>query len=179
MNRKMNARLGWVRHYQQFNDAGLTCRRFGISRPTLRKWHRRFKSHGIAGLADKSRRPKHSPNLKRTAELEQRILKLRKKRNIGARRIQSELLWEENIQLSLATIHKALSNAGVEPLKRPPRRKSCTRYERPVPGERVQMDTCKIGPGMYQFTAIDDCTLLICTENCPRFCTENCPTQKA
>ena len=58
MNRKMKARLGWVRHYQQFNDAGLTCRRFGISRPTLRKWHKRFENQGIAGLADKSRRPK-------------------------------------------------------------------------------------------------------------------------
>jgi len=32
------------------------------------------------------------------------------------------------------------------------------RYSRPVPGDRVQMDTCKIRPGLYQFTAIDDCS---------------------
>jgi transposase InsO family protein len=32
------------------------------------------------------------------------------------------------------------------------------RYSRPVPGDRVQMDSCKIAPGLYQFTAIDDCT---------------------
>ena len=32
------------------------------------------------------------------------------------------------------------------------------RYNRPVPGDRVQMDTCKIRPGLYQFTAIDDCS---------------------
>lgn len=32
------------------------------------------------------------------------------------------------------------------------------RYERPVPGDRVQMDTCKIGPGLYQYTFVDDCT---------------------
>jgi len=32
------------------------------------------------------------------------------------------------------------------------------RYDRPVPGDRVQMDTCKIRPGLYQFTAIDDCS---------------------
>ena len=25
------------------------------------------------------------------------------------------------------------------------------RYERPVPGDRVQMDTCKIGPSLYQY----------------------------
>ncbi|MCV5714803.1 DDE-type integrase/transposase/recombinase, partial [Escherichia coli] len=23
---------------------------------------------------------------------------------------------------------------------------------------RVQMDTCKIGPGLYQYTSVDDCT---------------------
>lgn len=158
MDRKIKGRLTWVKHYQRFNNAGLTCRRFGLSRPTLRKWMKRFDEHGIEGLADRSRAPKHSPNLKRTAELENRILDLRATRNIGARRVQSELLWEDDIQLSLATIHKALTNAKAEPLKRPPKRRQCTRYERPIPGDRVQMDTCKIAPGKYQFTAIDDCT---------------------
>ncbi len=27
-----------------------------------------------------------------------------------------------------------------------------------VPGERVQMDVCKIANNLYQYTAIDDCT---------------------
>ena len=27
-----------------------------------------------------------------------------------------------------------------------------------MPGDRVQMDTCKIVPGLYQYTAIDDCS---------------------
>lgn len=31
-------------------------------------------------------------------------------------------------------------------------------YERPILGERVQIDTCKIASGFYQYTAIDDCT---------------------
>jgi hypothetical protein len=30
------ARLGWVRLYEQVGHAGLVCRRCGISRPTLR-----------------------------------------------------------------------------------------------------------------------------------------------
>lgn len=33
-----------------------------------------------------------------------------------------------------------------------------TRYNRPIPGDRVQIDVTKIGPKCYQFTAIDDCT---------------------
>jgi transposase InsO family protein len=37
-------------------------------------------------------------------------------------------------------------------------RKHSKRYAREIPGERVQMDTCKIAPGLYQYTAVDDCT---------------------
>ena len=32
------------------------------------------------------------------------------------------------------------------------------RYARPIPGERIQMDVCKIAPRLYQYTAIDDCS---------------------
>ena len=34
MNKQVGARLGWVELYRQFGDARLTCRRYGISRPT-------------------------------------------------------------------------------------------------------------------------------------------------
>ena len=44
------------------------------------------------------------------------------------------------------------------PLTRRKRKKHYKRYARPIPGERVQMDVCKIRPGCYQYTAIDDCT---------------------
>lgn len=33
----LRARANWVRLDQQTGDAGLTCRRCGVSRPTLRK----------------------------------------------------------------------------------------------------------------------------------------------
>lgn len=46
----LKARLSWVTMYLQNKDAGLTCRRCGISRPTLRKWTKRFKEHGEEGL---------------------------------------------------------------------------------------------------------------------------------
>ena len=53
----LKARLSWVELYARTGDAGLVCRRCGISRPTLRKWWRRFQSEGEAGLIEKSRRP--------------------------------------------------------------------------------------------------------------------------
>jgi hypothetical protein len=45
----------------------------------------------------------------------------------------------------------------VRPLPRP-RKKSFKKYEVPIAGVRVQMGTCKIEPGLFQFTANDDCT---------------------
>jgi len=43
---------------------------------------------------------------------------------------------------------------------KPPRKKTeYIRYCRPVPGERIRMDTCKIAPRICtKYTAIDDCT---------------------
>jgi hypothetical protein len=35
------------------------------------------------------------------------------------------------------------------------------RYSRPIPGERVQINTCKIEANLYQYTAIGDCTRYI------------------
>ncbi|MEN5379357.1 DDE-type integrase/transposase/recombinase [Sphingobacterium kitahiroshimense] len=37
-------------------------------------------------------------------------------------------------------------------------RKKQTRYNRPILGDRVQIDVCKIAPGIYHYTAIDDCS---------------------
>ncbi|MDE2991834.1 MAG: helix-turn-helix domain-containing protein, partial [Chloroflexota bacterium] len=37
------------------------CQRFGISAPTGYKWLHRYETEGVAGLADRSRRPHHSP----------------------------------------------------------------------------------------------------------------------
>lgn len=63
------------------------------------------------------------------------------------------------LRLSVDTIHKVLCRHGLNRLKRPRLiRKGTRRYSRPVPGDRVQMDICKIGPGLYQYIAIDDCS---------------------
>ncbi|MDC7225958.1 MAG: IS481 family transposase [Spirochaetales bacterium] len=158
MNKQMKARLQWVEYYLQVNDAGLTCRRYGISRPTLRKWVARYKENGVTGLESNSRRPKNSPNQKLTEKTIEIISSMRKKSNLGNRRIQSELKRRHNISLSRATIHKVLSQLDVKPLRRPKREKKYKRYEKAIPGERVQMDVCKIKNGCYQYTAIDDCS---------------------
>ena len=157
MNREMAMRLKWVRLYEQTKNAGLVCLRCGISRPTLRKWFSGYSEEGLEGLRSTSRRPISSPLRKVFLQQELWILDLRCKRRLGARRIQNELKRNYGLALALATIHRTLARFKVEPL--PKRRKNhYKRYERPIPGDRVQMDTCKVASGLYQFTAIDDCT---------------------
>ncbi len=151
-------RLGWVEMYRATGNASLVCRRCGISAPTLRKWIRRYEESGKEGLVDRSRRPNHSPNRIVDQDVEQLILRLRRTRRLGARRLQSELLRHHAIRLALATIHKVLIRHEVTPLVRSRRFTATKRYQRAIPGDRVQMDTCQIRPGLYQYTAVDDCT---------------------
>jgi len=145
MNREIKMRLLWVRHYQDSGDAGFVCRRCGISRPTLRKWVKRYEKSGVEGLQSKSRRPKYSPNKKINEQNERWILELRQQRKLGARRIQNELRRVYKCSLSLATIHKVLKNNNVKPIKRV-RRKSNFR------------NTCFFGHFFYQF-CLSHCSL--------------------
>ena len=158
MNQEINARLKWIKEYQSSGNLGIACRRCGISRPTLRKWLVRYGEFGLDGLVSKSRKPLNVPKKKIFTEQEQKILKLRHENNLGARRIQNELKRQYHLSLSLATIHKILVKNNVKPLRSPKREKRALRYSRAIPGERVQLDTCKIAPGVYQYTAVDDCT---------------------
>lgn len=158
MNKEIRQRLKWIELYEETKNAGLVCRRCGISRPTLRKWLNRYKENGLDGIKDVSKRPHTSPNAKINLQMEEWILSLRKERKLGARRIQNELLREHSVQLSLASIHKVLTRHNVKPIVFQRKKKDFIRYQRPIPGDRVQMDTCKIAPGIYQYTAIDDCS---------------------
>lgn len=158
MVREEEARLLWMKLYEKNHNAGVVCRRCGISRPTLRKRWRRYQQHGLEGLKSQSKKPRTSPNTKIGNQKTTLILELRRKRKMGARRIQAELKRLHECSLSLATIHKVLIRAKCKPLQKPRRKKGYKRYSRPIPGDRVQMDTCKIAPGFYQYTAIDDCS---------------------
>src|SRR5919107_4169343 len=155
------ARLGWIKLYEEVGDAGVVCRRCGISRPTLRKWWRRYRAEGEAGLEMRSRRPHRSPHRKVLEREEALVLSLRRERKLGIKRLRNELIRQHGLKLALDTIHEVLVRHGENRLEPPPprsKRKGTRRYSRPVPGDRVQMDTCEIAPGLYQYTAIDDCS---------------------
>ena len=56
-------------------------------------------------------------------------------------------------RLSTATIWKALHRAGAPTLRPRRRHPAPKRYSRPIPGERIQMDTFKVSAGVYQYAA--------------------------
>ncbi|MFC7738907.1 IS481 family transposase [Roseomonas sp. GCM10028921] len=151
--------MRWVMAYRELRDAGAVCRRFGISRPTLRKWSCRFDAMGETGLMELSRRPHSSPARKVGHAEEDLILTLRRERRLGVKRIRAELRRLHGLQLSAPVIHKVLLRHGLNvlPCRKRVRHKP-ERYSRPVPGDRVQMDVCRIRPGLYQFTVADDCS---------------------
>ena len=109
-------RLRWIEAYEASGSAGSVCARFGISRPTLRKWWRRYQEAGPEGLVDTSRRPASSPNRKVFAREEALILELRKNEGLGVHRLKSELKRRHGVALSAETILKTLKRAG-EPMK--------------------------------------------------------------
>jgi transposase len=137
MRPEIRARFKLIKIYQKTGDASLVFRHRGISRPTLRKWLRRYEELGLDGLHDKSKKPHRSPNKRVTQEHETLILDLWRKRKLGARRIQNELIRNHELSLSLATIHKILTRHKVKPLKRKRRRQQYKRYQRPIPVDRV------------------------------------------
>jgi transposase len=64
------------------------CEEFAITRPTGYEWLRRYTAGGIAGVVEKSRRPRSSPK-QTAAKIEDRVVELREQRpDWGARKLQ-------------------------------------------------------------------------------------------
>lgn len=173
MDREIARRLRWVKLFEKVGSAGVVCLKCGISRPTLRKWVRRFEEQGLEGLREQSRRPHSSPKRKVLVSLEELILKLRRERLLGARRLVSELKRQHGVSLSLRTVHKILQKHGIPELGKRSIRQPVKRYSRGTPGDRIQIDTCKIGTHLHQYTAIDDCTRWRVLRLYPRRTAEN------
>ena len=110
--------------------------RFQVSPTTTARWAGRYRQHGAAGMADRSSRPCTSP-----ARTEQRIVRLRVRRQLGPAQIALRL------GLNPSTAHKVLTRYGCPPLTCLDRGTGAPvrRYERSAPGELVHVDVKKLG----------------------------------
>jgi transposase InsO family protein len=168
--RMAKRRLAILRHAEEITgNVALTCRYYGISRQCFYSWKRRYDADGLDGLRDRSHRPQVSPNATRT-EVVGKIIYLRQHYHFGPARIAMYLKRYHDIQISPSGVWRILKRLELNRLpasqryKRHDRR--WKRYEKPLPGHRVQVDVKFIAPlpgsrrKHYQFTAIDDCTRL-------------------
>ena len=89
------------------------CRRFGISRNKGYKWIARYRAEGLAGLADRSRRPHASPSsTPRPIEVE--VLRIRAESNNawGGRKIARVLSRDSDHVPAASTITEILRRNG-------------------------------------------------------------------
>jgi transposase InsO family protein len=114
------------------------CREFEISRPTGYLWLKRYEESGVAGIAELSRRPHHSPE-RTPAELEERVVQVRKQYpDWGARKLKV-VLARGKVQLTHSAIQRILSRHDL--IREQDRhRPAVQRFERSAPNELWQMD---------------------------------------
>ena len=114
------------------------CQEFGIARPTGMLWRERYRQSGLAGIAERSRRPQHSPR-QTAAELEQRVVEMRQRYpDWGARKLQV-LLARAGVELTRSTVHRILLRH--ELVREADRhRQALQRFERGEPNQLWQMD---------------------------------------
>lgn len=129
-----STRLTWIRLYEETGNLAETCRRLGISRPTLRKWLRRYRAEGEDGMRERSHAPLAPRRRTLPTEIESRVLDVRQQHQIGMRRLRAVLHDEHGINLSLDTLRDVLRRHAIPPLA-PGRR--CTSTGREQPAEPV------------------------------------------
>ncbi len=109
----------------------------GVSERTCRKWVRRYRSEGEAGLLDRSSAPKTVAN--RTEERRREtIAALRRLRMTGAE-------IAECLGMALSTVSGILTDIGLGKLSRLGPPEPPNRYERSRPGELIHIDIKKLG----------------------------------
>ena len=135
------------------------CRRFGISPTTGYQLLARYIGEGDAGLAERSRRPAHSPT-RTEAAVEAKVLELRDESHWGARKIADVLSMELERDLKRATVHSILRRNGRINPSDSVKHMAWNRFEHEQPNDLWQMDF--MGPiptarGRYDpLTIIDD-----------------------
>ena len=110
-----------------------------VSRQCAHKWWARYRSEGVAGLADRSSRPLRSP-ARTSGRVERRIVALRTSRKLGPARLAGI------VGVPASTVHRILVRHGVNRLVWMDRvtGRVVRRIETTHPGELVHVDVKKL-----------------------------------
>lgn len=114
--------------------------RFQVSWPTAKRWAERYRADGLAGMADRSSRPHHSPRATR-APMVRKIVHLRWKQRLGPVAIA------DRVGCAPSTVHQVLVRCRINRLAHVDRAtgEPVRRYEREAPGDLLHADVKKLG----------------------------------
>lgn len=116
------------------------CAGFGIAPKTGYKWLQRYADAGVAGLADRSRRPTHSPHRTPDPVVDQIAALVVRYPTWGGRKLHAVLV-ARGVPAAPApsTITAIIQREGLRPLVQPGVR-PVTRFEADAPNDRWQLD---------------------------------------
>jgi transposase InsO family protein len=125
-------------------DRGWTCsaagKMFMVSPRTAAKWAGRYRTEGLAGMTDRSSRPRRSP-AKTPERLKRQIVRLRWRKRLGPVQIAGQL------GVPASTVHAVLVRCRINRLASIDRvtGEPIRRYEHDRPGALIHVDVTKFG----------------------------------
>lgn len=116
----MDLRVRLIQDYEEGESLAALAEIYGISRKTIYKWLDRYATEGVAGLADRSRVPLHSPS-KLSQEVIDSIIAARQRWNWGPRKLRVKLAAAEPQVCwpAESTIGEVLKRAGLIHRRKP------------------------------------------------------------
>ena len=184
LTRAARARLKWLDYYETHDrNASITCRHFGIARPTFYRWKDRFNPKDLSSLEDRSSRPKRKRSKSWTTIEIEAVRALREEHPGWGKDKLAVLLKNQGLAISVSKVGRIvtyLKGRGVikEPIrgikvrqrrwKRPYGVRKPKDYLVEAPGDLVQLDTLDVRPepgaAFKQFTARDVVSRWDCLE---------------
>lgn len=136
------------------------CERFGISRKTGYKLLGRYREEGLAGLADRSRRPHTSPH-QTAPEIEAAVLAVRDAHPAwGGRKIKAWLARQGTPAPSASTITEILRRNGQLDAEERRKHRPLQRFVQAAPNDLWQLDfkgdLRLVGRTVYPLSILDD-----------------------
>ena len=119
-NKTMDLRVQLIQDYEEGESIAALSEIYGVARKTIYKWLERHDAAGVAGLADRSRAPQHSPH-KLSEDVIAEIIAARQRWNWGPRKLRVKLVaaqpkirWPAE-----STIGEVLQRAGLTHRRKP------------------------------------------------------------
>lgn len=155
-------RLRWITHLEKHGGKSLTCRYFGISRPTLDRALKRYDPRHLASLEDRSSKPRRTRQPTWTPELAAAVLQERERYPRWGKEKIAIMVRRQGWQVSTSMAGRILTDLRRRGVLRLPLRLSLSKRKRAAPrphatrkpkewsvlepGDLIQFDTQKQMP---------------------------------